>query len=273
MLNESVILGAYIPGHSWLHQLDPRVKLFSTFWFVVIVFLAVNWWGYLWLFGVLASLIALSQLPLKFYWRGIKPLFWIIVFTVVIQLLFSTGGHVYWQWGWLAITSGGFVQGALILGRFILIITISTILTATTPTLQLAAAMEAFMKPLKYLKVPVNQIAIMLMIVLRFIPTIMDETIKVTNAQKSRGVNFNEGNIIERAKRMEPLLIPLFVGSFKRAEELATAMEARGYDPTATRTKYRVLHWQAQDTKATIGLIIITLILIATRLISVGSFY
>ncbi len=124
MGNAKVILGAYVPGSSWLHHLDPRVKLFSCFWYVVIVFLASNWLGYLWLFIVLGTLIALSRLPLKLYWRGIKPLFWIILFTVAIQLLFSSGGHVYWQWGWLAITSGGFYQSAIILARFILIITI-----------------------------------------------------------------------------------------------------------------------------------------------------
>ena len=103
MGNAKVILGAYVPGSSWLHHLDPRVKLFSCFWYVVIVFLASNWLGYLWLFIVLGTLIALSRLPLKLYWRGIKPLFWIILFTVAIQLLFSSGGHVYWQWGWLAV--------------------------------------------------------------------------------------------------------------------------------------------------------------------------
>ncbi|MEO5290869.1 energy-coupling factor transporter transmembrane component T family protein [Limosilactobacillus allomucosae] len=273
MGNAKVILGAYVPGSSWLHHLDPRVKLFSCFWYVVIVFLASNWLGYLWLFIVLGTLIALSRLPLKLYWRGIKPLFWIILFTVAIQLLFSSGGHVYWQWGWLAITSGGFYQSAIILARFILIITISTVLTATTPTLQLAAAMEAFMKPLRYLRVPVNQIAVMLMIVLRFIPTIMDETTKVMNAQKSRGVNFDEGSLIERARRLEPLLIPLFVGSFKRAEELATAMEARGYDPDAPRTKYRVLHWHQNDTLAMIGLTLATVILLATRLMPTGMLF
>lgn len=265
MSNAKIILGSYVSGNSWLHRLDPRLKLFACFWYVIIVFLANNWLGYLWLFVVLGVLIGLSKLPLKLYWRGIKPLFWIILFTVVIQLLFSSGGHVYWQWGWLAITSGGFHQAAVILGRFILIITISTVLTATTPTLQLAAAMEAFMKPLKYLHVPVNQIAVMLMIVLRFIPTIMDEATKVMNAQRSRGVNFSEGSLLTRAKRLEPLLIPLFVGSFKRAEELATAMEARGYDPDAPRTKYRVLHWHANDTGALLGLLLVSVVLILTR--------
>lgn len=264
-MNNSVVFGSYVPLDSPIHRLDPRAKLMVCFWYVILVFFANGLWTNLWLTVFLIGLILMTRVPFSAYWRGVKPMLWIILFTIAVQILFSSGGHVYWHWGWMAITSGGVHQCGLIFARFMLIIISSTVLTATTPPLQLADAVESIMQPLKYLHVPVNAIALMLSIALRFIPTIVNEVHQIMNAQRARGANFDSGNILSRAKRLVPVLIPLFVSSFKRAEDLATAMDARGYDPDGRRTKYRVLHWQWRDTIAALVMVVCSLILVFVR--------
>ncbi|WP_295730818.1 energy-coupling factor transporter transmembrane protein EcfT [uncultured Limosilactobacillus sp.] len=265
-MGSKVIFGRYVPTSSIIHRLDPRLKFVACFWYVILVFFANNVWTNVWLGAILLVLIKLSRVSLKMYWAGIRPLMWIIIITAAVQLLFSSGGQIYWQWHFMSVTSSGIVQSLYLIVRFAYIITISTVLTVTTTTLQLADAIESLMKPLNYLKVPVNQIAMMLSIALRFIPTIMDEVSTIMNAQRARGMDFNTGNFYQRAKKLVPVMIPLFVSAFKRAEELAVAMEARGYSPNGQRTKYRLLVWHRQDTLAIILLIAITLILFGLRL-------
>lgn len=267
MMGNKVIFGRYVPTASLIHRLDPRLKFIACFWYVILVFFANNVWTNLWLGIVLLTLIRLSRVSLKMYWSGIKPLMWIIIITAAVQLFFSSGGHVYWQWHFLSITSVGIIQSLYLILRFAYIITISTVLTVTTTTLQLVDAIENLMKPLKHLKVPVNQIAMMLSIALRFIPTIMDEVTTIMNAQRARGMDFNTGNLYQRARKLVPVMIPLFVSSFKRAEELAVAMEARGYSPNGERTKYRLLIWHHQDTVSIILLVLVTVMLFVLRLI------
>lgn len=264
-MNNKVIFGLYVPTKSILHSLDPRLKFIACFWYVILVFFANNVATNIWLAIVLIVLMQISRVASKMYWQGIKPLMWIIIITALVQALFSSGGHIYWQWHMLALTSDGIRQSIYLMLRFAFIITISTVLTVTTTTLQLADAIESIMKPLKYLKVPVNQIAMMLSIALRFIPTIMNEVNTIMDAQRSRGMDFSSGNIFQRTKKLVPVMIPLFVSSFKRAEELATAMEARGYDPNGLRTKYRQLKWHRNDTIALIVIVIATIILFACR--------
>lgn len=266
MMGNKVIFGRYVPTTSLIHHLDPRFKFIACFWYVILVFFANNLWTNLWLGLVLLFIIRLSHVALKMYWAGIKPLMWIIIITAAVQLFFSTGGHIYWQWHFMSITSVGVVQSLYLILRFAYIITISTVLTVTTTTLQLADAIESLMKPLKHLKVPVNQIAMMLSIALRFIPTIMDEVTTIMNAQRARGMDFSTGNLYQRARKLVPVMIPLFVSSFKRAEELAIAMEARGYSPDGQRTKYRLLEWHHQDTVAVVILLLITVILVTLRI-------
>ncbi|WP_283583619.1 energy-coupling factor transporter transmembrane component T family protein [Limosilactobacillus difficilis] len=265
-MNNSVVFGSYVPLDSPIHRLDPRAKLMICFWYVILVFFANGLWTNLWLAFFLLILLLLTRVPFVSYWRGVKPMLWIILFTIAVQILFSSGGHVYWHWGWIAITSGGVRQCGLIFARFMLIIISSTVLTATTPPLQLADAVASVMQPLKYLHVPVNSIALMLSIALRFIPTIVNEVQQIMNAQRARGANFDTGSIFSRAKRLIPVLIPLFVSSFKRAEDLATAMDARGYDPDASRSKYRVLQWQWPDTVAAIAMSACTIVLVLIRI-------
>ncbi len=262
---DKLLLGRYLQGNSFIHRLDPRTKFLATFVFIIIVFLANNWLTYFIL--AVFTLIALfaSKIPMSFFWNGVKPLLWVILFTVVLQMVFTTGGEVYIEWAFIKITSYGVINAIFIFLRFMFIIFISTLMTLTTPPLQIADAMESIMKPLGKIGVPVHEIALMLSIALRFVPTLMDEAQKIMNAQRARGVDFGEGNLFEQMKAIIPILIPLFVSSFNRAEDLATAMEARGYQGGTGRSKYRVLTYGKIDGIAATSLVGLAIALVLFR--------
>lgn len=264
MMNK-LIFGRYIPGDSFIHKLDPRTKLLGSFYFIGIIFLANNWQSYLFLAAFTLVAIALSKISFTFFWKGVRPLLWLILFTVALQMFFTSGGIVYWQWGILRLTEFGVRNGIFIFCRFVLIIFMSTLLTLSTPPLELSDALEYVLRPLKAVKFPVHEISLMLSIALRFVPTLMDETEKIMNAQRARGVDFGEGNLIQKMQAIVPLLIPLFVSSFNRAEDLATAMEARGYQGGEGRTKYRILHWQRRDSAVVFVFALLTVILIGLK--------
>lgn len=264
MMNK-LILGRYIPGDSLIHHLDPRTKLIASFYFIGIIFFANNWQTYLLLTIFTLVSIFLSKIDMGFFLRGVRPLIWLILFTVALQVFFTGGGQVYWQWGVFRLTELGVTNGLFIFCRFVLIIFMSTLLTLTTPPLELSDAIEYILRPLKVVKFPVHEIALMLSIALRFVPTLMDETEKIMNAQRARGVDFGEGNLVQKMKAVVPLLIPLFVSSFNRADDLATAMEARGYQGGEGRTKYRVLDWHLRDTITVIVFVLLTVGLIYLR--------
>ena len=190
---------------------------------------------------------------------------WLILFTVMLQVLFSQGGTVYFKWWIFSVSSFGLQNGAFIFIRFVLIIFMSTLLTLTTPPLSLSDAIEYLLRPLKVVKFPAHEISLMLSIALRFVPTLMDETEKIMNAQRARGVDFGEGNLMQKMKAVVPLLIPLFVSSFNRAEDLAIAMEARGYQGGEGRTKYRVLHWKLNDSLVVVVFALLTVCLVWLR--------
>lgn len=260
-----VLFGRFVPTNSLIHRLDPRAKLVLSLYFIVIIFMANSWQTYAWLAAFTLGVILSTKVPLKFFWDGIRPLVWIILFTVILQIFFSSGGHVYWAWGILSVTQFGLVNGVYIFCRFLLIICMSTVLTLTTQPLMIADAVEALLKPLAKLKVPVYELALMLSIALRFVPTLMDESQKIMNAQRARGVNFGTGSLIKRVRSLIPILIPLFISAFNRAEDLATAMEARGYSGGEGRSKYRLLHWHRADTGACFVMLGVTLILFGLR--------
>lgn len=264
MMNK-LIFGRFIPGDSLIHRLDPRAKLVASFYFIGIIFLANNWQSYLFLGAFTMFAVALSQINLNFFLKGVRPLIWLIIFTVALQMLFTRGGTLYWSWGVFSLSSYGIQNGLFIFCRFVLIIFMSTLLTLTTPPLSMSDAIESLLNPLKKLHLPVHEIALMLSIALRFVPTLMDETEKIMNAQRARGVDFNDGNLIQKVKAIVPLLIPLFVSSFNRAEDLATAMEARGYRGGEGRSKYRKLKWASRDTIVLIVFAVATVILIFLR--------
>lgn len=260
-----LIFGRYIPGDSFIHKMDSRAKLLASFYFIGIIFLANNWQTYLLLFLFTMSAVFLSKIKLDFFIRGLRPLLFLIVFTVALQIFFTRGGAVYFEWGIFSITEFGLINGAFIFCRFVLIIFMSTLLTLTTTPLDLSDAIEYLLRPLKVVRFPVHEVSLMLSIALRFVPTLMDETEKIMNAQRARGVDFGEGNLIQKMKAIVPLLIPLFVSSFNRAEELATAMEARGYQGGDGRTKYRILHWKVTDTLVMAAFGVLTVALVFLR--------
>ena len=262
---DKLILGRYLQGDSWIHKLDPRTKLIGTFAFVLVIFLANNWVTYGLLIAYTLIALLLSKIPLGFFWKGIKPLIWVILFTVALQILFTSGGDVYFQWGFIQVTSEGIINAVFIFLRFVLIISFSTLLTLTTAPLQLTDAIEAVMKPLAVVKFPVHEVALMLSIALRFVPTLMDEAQKIMNAQRARGVAFGAGNLFEQMKAIIPILIPLFVSSLNRAEDLATAMEARGYQGGDGRSKYRVLNYEMRDAIAGLSLVAVTILLFVLK--------
>ncbi|MHA3066825.1 energy-coupling factor transporter transmembrane component T family protein [Lacticaseibacillus saniviri] len=260
-----LLLGRYLPGDSWIHRLDPRTKLMASFYYIGIIFLANNWQTYLVMFLATMVMIWASKIKMGFFLRGVRPLLWLILFTVALQVLFARGGTVYWHWGWLWITQQGLINGAYIFMRFVLIIFVSTLLTLTTQPLSLADAVESLLKPLRLIKVPVTELALVLQIALRFVPTLMDQTSKIMNAQRARGVDFGTGNIFQQMKAVVPLLIPLFVSSFSTADDLATAMESRGYQGGDGRTKYRVLHYHNADWLAGGAMVVLTVLLVLLR--------
>lgn len=244
---DRLILGQYIPGDSLIHRLDPRTKLISSVWFIILIFLASGFSSYAILAAIVLLAASISEIPISYYINGLKPLTFLILITVSLQLLFSQGDNIIFELGWLQITMEGLINAIKIIIRFVLIIFMSTILTLTTTPLEIADGIESLLNPLKRFKVPVQEIALVLSIALRFVPTLMEETETIMNAQKSRGVEFNTGSLIERMKKIVPLLIPLFISSIDRADQLATAMTARGYRGGDHRTKLRELNWQQRD--------------------------
>lgn len=263
---DKLLLGRYIQSDSWIHRLDPRTKLLGSFYFIAIIFIANNLWGYLLLLLFTLLTIKLTDIKLSVFINGVKPMIWIIIFTVIFQMLFTVGGDVYFKWGPLSITSLGVLNAFFIFLRLVLIIMMSTILTLTTAPLELTDGIEHLLRPFAKFGFPSHEIALMLSIALRYVPTLIDEAQKIMNAQRSRGVEFDEGNFVQRMKAIIPILVPLFVSAFNRAEEMANAMEARGYRGGEGRTKYRQLKYTVNDLWVVVGYLFITILLILTRI-------
>lgn len=242
-----ILIGRYVAGDSIIYRMDPRGKLLATILFILFVFLANNPVSYVivTIFSFVA--VAATKLKPKIFWDGVKPLIWLILFTSFLQLFFTVGGTVYWQWTIFALSSYGITNAVFIFIRFTVIILISTVMTVTTKPLEISDAIEWLLKPLKIVRVPVDKIALVMSIALRFVPTLFDETLKIMNAQRSRGADFNNGGLITRAKAITPLLVPLFINSLETAIDLSTAMESRGYRGDQGRTKFRVLRWSYLD--------------------------
>ena len=258
---DKLILGRYIPGNSMIHRLDPRSKLLAMFLFILLIFWANNLVTNLLLFVFVFSLVLLSKVPLKFFLKGIQSMVFIIAFTTLFQLFLTSGGATIFQFAFIRITEAGLSQAGIIFSRFILIIFFSTLLTLTTTPLSLSDAVECLLKPLQVFKVPAHEIGLMLSMSLRFVPTLMDDTTRIMNAQRARGVDFGEGKLVQKVKSIIPILIPLFASSFKRADALAIAMEARGYNGGEGRTRFRRLAWKRNDSLAIISLLILGILL------------
>lgn len=262
---DKMIFGRYIPAESMLHRMDPRSKLILVFLFVCIVFLANNAMTYAVLTVYTLLMVAMSKVPFKFLIGGLKPIIWLVLFTLFLHLFLTTEGKILFQYGWIKIYEEGLRQGIFISLRFFLLILMTSLLTLTTTPIEITDGLETLLGPLKKVKFPVHELALMMSISLRFIPTLMQETDKIMKAQTARGVDFTGGPIKDRVKAIIPLLIPLFVSSFKRAEELAIAMEARGYRGGEGRTKYRQLSWGMRDTSMILMLVVLSALLTFLR--------
>lgn len=251
-----ITLGQYFPGTSFLHKLDPRIKIVATMIFIIAIFFAHSLASYALVTAFVALSFAISRLPVKFILKSLKPLWVIIIFTMGVHI-FTTPGDVLWQYGIFHITKEGLYQGALMTARLVFLIVFSSLLTYTTSPIVLTDGIEHLLNPFKRIGVPAHELAMMMTIALRFIPTLLEETDRIMKAQMSRGADFSSGNIMKRAKNMLPILIPLFISSFRRADELALAMEARCYRGGEGRTRMHELVYGKAD--ALTGLVMLAL--------------
>ena len=230
---KDITLGQFFPGHSVIHRLDPRTKLLMLVVYIVALFMAVSWVSYGVLFGFLAISIALSKIPVKSILKGMKPLVMILVFTAVLNIFFTEGETVLVNLGFAKITLEGLQRAFFMLIRILMLVTGTFLMTYTTSPIALTDGLESLLNPLKKIKVPVHELSMMMCIALRFIPTLIEETDKIMSAQKARGADFENGKLMDRVKALIPILVPLFISAFRRADELATAMECRCYATTA----------------------------------------
>ena len=244
---KDITLGQYFPGQSVIHRLDPRTKLTMLVVYIVALFLAEGWVSYGLVFLFLAIVIRLSTIPLKSILRGMKPLVMILIFTGVLNLFFTQDGEVLVKFWVLTVTSGGLSRALMMMARILMLISGTFLLTYTTSPIALTDGLEALMNPLKKVGVPVHELSMMMCIALRFIPTLIEETDKIMSAQKARGADFESGSLTDRAKALIPILVPLFISAFRRADELATAMECRCYQGGEGRTKMKQLHYHRED--------------------------
>lgn len=246
-----ITLGQYYPGNSVIHKLDPRVKILATLLYIVALFVVKEFTGFIVALVLLEAVIIISKVPRKFIWRGLKPVLIIIAFTIAINI-FMVRGEILWQFGILHITREGLRTAAFMGIRLVLLIIGSSMLTLTTRPIGLTDGIEALLSPFKKLGLPAHELAMMMTIALRFIPTLLEETDKIIKAQQARGADFESGNILRRAKALIPILVPLFISAFRIAQELAMAMEARCYGGSVKRTRMNTMKFARRDLLAAI---------------------
>lgn len=267
---KDIIIGQYVQGSSSLHRMNPVTKIVFTILYIVILFVIDKPVSYIVFTAYTLMLVLISSIPVKMIVRGIKPMLWIFVFTAVINI-FMTPGEAVWTLPifsfTLKITREGLVSGTVMAVRLLYLVVGTSLLTLTTSPLQLTDGIEKLLQPLKKFKVPSHEIAMMMTIALRFIPTLAEETDKIMKAQTARGADFETGNLIKRGKAMIPLLIPLFVSAFRRADELATAMEARCYNGGSGRTKMKESRFTKVDLYALLAYAAATAVLLTVEMV------
>ena len=259
MALKDITLGQYFPGTSPIHRLDPRTKLICVLLYIVALFLAKWFVTYTIMFLILVSAIKISKVPPKSILRGLKPIVFIVVFTALLNIFYTPGNRVLAQFWIFTITLEGIYRAFFMVIRIMMLISGTFLLTYTTSPILLTDGLESLLNPFKKLKVPVHELAMMMSIALRFIPTLIEETDKIMSAQRARGADFESGNLIQRAKALLPLLVPLFISAFRRADELATAMECRCYHGGEGRTRLRQLKYRGQDYVALSLLLAVTI--------------
>ena len=261
-----ITIGQYYPSDSVIHRLDPRVKLFATMIYMITLFLYKGLAGLglitLFLFGV----IQLSKVPLGYMFKGLRAIMVLLLFTSFFNLTMTPGAVTYWHFGIFQVTDTGVVNAVTIAIRLVYLILGTSLMTLTTTPNQLTDALEQSLRPLNKIHIPVHAIAMMMSIALRFIPILVEETDKIMKAQMARGADFENGNILQRAKNMVPLLVPLFVSAFRRADDLAMAMEARCYNGGEGRTRMKPLHYEGRDRIAYMVVILFLVVVIMFRI-------
>ena len=264
---KDITLGQYFPGNSVIHRLDPRTKLVGLIVYIIALFTAGNWVSYGVMLVFLVGMVVLSTIPVKALFKGMKPLVFVLIFTGLLNLLF-TGGETVLVTIWkINITLEGIIRAFFMVTRILMLISATFLMTYTTSPIQLTDGLESLLSPLKKIRVPVHELAMMMCIALRFIPTLIEETDKIISAQKARGADFETGSIFKRVRALVPILVPLFISAFRRADELATAMECRCYQGGEGRTKMKLLRYRRRDYLA-----YLTQIVLLAGVIVVASF-
>ncbi|MCL2226069.1 MAG: energy-coupling factor transporter transmembrane protein EcfT [Oscillospiraceae bacterium] len=261
---KDITLGQFFPGNTVVHRLDPRMKLVLTLIYITALFLAQGLFGYALMLGVLITCLALSRISPKTVLRGLRPVLFIILVTVILNVFFITGETILFEYRFIVITQEGLLTAAFMASRLLMLIVGTFLLTYTTSPIALTDGLEQMLSPLKKIRLPIHELAMMMSIALRFIPTLIEETDKIMSAQKARGADFDSGGLIKRAKAILPLIIPLFISAFRRADELATAMESRCYHGGEGRTRMKVLKSAPRDYMALLfgAVVIATVVLL-----------
>lgn len=264
---KDITLGQYVPGNSFIHRLDPRVKIVFSMFYIVLLFISGNFQGYGFIIAFTFLMIFVSKINIKFIFNGLKPIIILILITTVLNLFMFPGTHLIFKFWMLRIYREGLINSIIIVVRLTFLIVGTSLLTFTTSPIQLTDGLEKLLNPLKKVKLPVHELAMMMSIALRFIPTLIDETDKIMKAQMARGTDIESGNIVQRAKSLIPILVPLFISSFRRADELAMAMESRCYRGGEGRTRMNELKLKKDDYVACIFIVMFTAISIFLALI------
>jgi len=260
---KDITLGQFFPGDTIVHRLDPRFKLVLTLFYITALFMAKGLLAYVLMFIVLTTCLSLSRIKLKAVLRGLRPVLVIIMVTVLLNVFLVRGETVLFEWRFIVITQDGLMNAVFMAARLMMLIVGTFLLTYTTSPIALTDGLETMLNPLKKVRLPIHELAMMMSIALRFIPTLIEETDKIMSAQKARGADFETGGLIKRAKAILPLIIPLFISAFRRADELATAMESRCYHGGEGRTRMKVLKTAARDVIALLcGALLITAIVL-----------
>ncbi|MDO4485630.1 MAG: energy-coupling factor transporter transmembrane component T [Bacillota bacterium] len=261
-----ITLGQFYPGGSWIHRLDPRVKIMATIIYIVALFIVDDFIGFAIAFAGLAIVIAISKVPLSFILRGLKPVFLIILFTFVINMFMIKGEVLVSLWIF-SISREGLRTAVFMAVRLVILIIGSSMLTLTTKPISLTDGIEALLSPFKRFGLPAHELAMMMTIALRFIPTLLEETDKIMKAQQARGADFESGNIIKRARALVPILVPLFISAFRIAQDLAMAMEARCYGGSSKRTRMNGMKLQKRDFAASVLFVLFIAVMVTQRII------
>jgi energy-coupling factor transport system permease protein len=265
---KNITMGQYYPVDSWVHRLDPRTKILLTIAMIVAVFVVKTMVGYGLILGFMYLVSKLSNIPFKMLVKGIKPLKFILILTFILNLFFNTGTTMLVEWGFIKISYEGLSTAVHYSLRLVFLVLGTSLMTLTTSPIALSDGIEMLLSPLKKIHFPAHELAMMMSIALRFIPTLMEEADKIMKAQMARGADFESGNLLARAKAMVPLLVPLFVSAFRRAGDLAMAMESRCYHGGENRTRLRVLKVTKNDWLASLGVAVLIALILTESMVT-----